>query len=128
VQNSPTAPDETGESPRKGTKMTPAQKAKRTKLEKKYYAEYEEAIKQVNQDLYAFCETLYPERDAKIAAAEAKMNQIIKDAQAEFEAISSEAISLIENHPEVIRLEKVRDEISSHLKDVLFKKIAAIEI
>jgi F0F1-type ATP synthase membrane subunit b/b' len=115
-------------SPGKGQKMTPAQKAKRTKLERKYYAEYEEATEQVNKDLYGFCETLYPERDAKIAAAEAKMNQIIEDAQAEFEAIRAEALSLIENHPEVIRLEKVRDEISSALKDVLLGKISAIEI
>jgi F0F1-type ATP synthase membrane subunit b/b' len=112
----------------KGQKMTPAQKAKKTKLERKYYAEYEEATKQVNKDLYEFCETLYPERDAKIAAAESKMNQIIEDAQAEFEAIRAEAVSFIENHPEVIRLEKVRDEISSALKDVLLGKISAIEI
>ena len=109
-------------------KVTPAQKAKRTKLERQYWAEYEEAMKSVNEDFYGFCRTLYPERDAKIAAAEAKMNQIIEDAQAEFEAIRAEAVSLIENHPEVIRLEKVRDEISSALKDVLLGKISAIEI
>jgi len=109
-------------------KVTPAQKAKRTKLERQYWAEYEEAMKSVNEDFYGFCRTLYPERDAKIAAAEAKMDQIIADAQAEFEATRSEAMSLVEDHPEVIRLEKVRDEISSALKDVLLGKISAIEI
>jgi hypothetical protein len=115
-------------SPGKGQKMTPAQKAKRTKLERKYYAEYEEAMKSVNEDFYGFCSTLYPERDAKIDAAEAKMNQIIADAQAEFEATRAEAMSLVEDHPEVIRLDKVRNEVSSVQKDVLFKKIEAIQI
>ena len=109
-------------------KLTPAQKAKRTKLERQCWAEYEEAMKSVNEDFYGFCRTLYPERDAKIAAAEAKMDQIIADAQAEFEATRAEAMSLVEDNPEVIRLDKVRNDVSSVQTDILFKKIAAIEI
>jgi len=109
-------------------KLTPAQKAKRTKLERQYWAEYDQAMEQVNEDFYGFCKTLYPERDAKIAAAEEKMQQIIEDAQAEFEATRAEAMSLVEDHPEVIRLDKVRSEFSSAQTDILFKKIAAIEI
>jgi F0F1-type ATP synthase membrane subunit b/b' len=109
-------------------KVTPAQKAKRTKLEKQYWAEYEQAMESVNEDFYGFCRTLYPERDAKIAAAEEKMNQIIADAQAEFQATRTAAQSLVEDHPEVLRLDKVRSEFSSIQTDILFKKIAAIEI
>jgi hypothetical protein len=109
-------------------KLTPAQKAKKTKLERQYYAEYEEAMKSVNEDFYGFCQTLYPERDAKIAAAEAKMDQIIADAQAEFAATRAEAMSLVEDHPEVIRLDKVRNEVSSVQTDILFKKIESIKI
>ena len=108
--------------------MTPAQKAKKTKLERKYYAEYEEEMKSVNEDFYGFCKTLYPERDAKIAAAEAKMEQIIEDAQAEFAATRAEAMSLVEDHPEVIRLDKVRREISAAQIKILHQKIDAIVI
>jgi F0F1-type ATP synthase membrane subunit b/b' len=64
--------------------MTPAQKAKRTKLEKQYWAEYDQAVEEASKEFYDFCKTLYPERDAKIAAAEAKMDEIIAAAQAEF--------------------------------------------
>jgi F0F1-type ATP synthase membrane subunit b/b' len=108
--------------------MTPAQKAKRTKLERQYWAEYEEAMKSVNEDFYEFCRTLYPERDAKIDAAEAKMNQIIADAQAEFEATRAEAMSLVEDHPEVLRLDKVRAEFSAAQTKILFEKIESIVI
>jgi|GEM_PF-4616080 len=109
-------------------KVTPAQKAKRTKLEKQYWAEYEEAMQEASKEFYAFCETLYPERDAKIADAEAKMEQIIADAQAEFEAIRSEAVASVEDHPEVVRLDKIRREFSSAQTTILFQKIEAIEI
>lgn len=115
-------------SPGKGQKMTPAQKAKKTKLERKYYAEYEEAMKSVNEDFYGFCRTLYPERDAKIAAAEAKMDQIIADAQAEFEATRSAAMSLVEDNPEVIRLDKLRSELFAAQTKILHQKIEAIVI
>ena len=115
-------------SPGKGQKMTPAQKAKKTKLERKYYAEYEEAMKSVNEDFYGFCRTLYPERDAKIAAAEEKMNQIIADAQAEFEATRRAAQSLVEDHPEVLRLDKVRAEFGAAQTKILFEKIESIVI
>jgi hypothetical protein len=109
-------------------KLTPAQKAKRTKLERQYWAEYEQAMESVNEDFYGFCRTLYPERDAKIAAAEEKMNQIIADAQAEFQAIRSAAQSLVEDHPEVLRLDKVRAEFGAAQTKILFEKIEAIQI
>ena len=109
-------------------KVTPAQKAKRTKLERQYWAEYDQTMEEASKEFYAFCQTLYPERDAKIAAAEEKMDQIIADAQAEFQATRSAAMSLVEDNEEVIRLDKVRKEISAAQTDILFKKIAAIEI
>lgn len=109
-------------------KVTPAQKAKRTKLEKQYWAEYEQAMEEASKEFYAFCETLYPERDAKIAAAEAKMDQIIADAQAEFFETRTRIMDEFENNPEVLRLDKVRKEFSSNQTTILFQKIEAIEI
>ena len=108
--------------------VTPAQKAKRTKLERKYWAEYDQAMEEASAEYYAFCKTLYPERDAKIDAAEAKMEQIIADARAEFEAIRTQVMDEFENNPEVVRLQKVRNDISSAQTTILFQKIEAIEI
>ena len=108
--------------------VTPAQKAKRTKLERKYWAEYDQAMEEASAEYYAFCKTLYPERDAKIDAAEAKMEQIIADAKAEFEAIRTQVMDEFENNPEVVRLQKVRSDISSAQTTILFQKIEAIEI
>jgi hypothetical protein len=109
-------------------KLTPAQKAKRTKLERQYWAEYDQAMEPLDKDYYAFCETLYPKRNAKIDAAEAKMNQIIADAQAEFEATREQVMDEFENHPEVLRLDQVRREFSSVQIPILFAKIEAIQI
>jgi hypothetical protein len=109
-------------------KLTPAQKAKRTKLERQYWAEYDEAMEPLDKDYYSFCETLYPERNAKIDAAEAKMNQIIADAQAEFEATREQVMDEFENNPEVLRLDQVRKEFSSVQIPILFAKIESIEI
>jgi hypothetical protein len=109
-------------------KLTPAQKAKRTKLERQYWAEYDQAMEPLNKDYYSFCETLYPERNAKIDAAEAKMNQIIANAQAEFEATREQVMDEFENNPEVLRLDRVRKEFSSVQIPILFAKIESIEI
>ena len=109
-------------------KVTPAQKAKRTKLERQYWAEYDQAMEPLNKDYYSFCETLYPERNAKIDAAEAKMDQIIADAQAEFQATRSSAMSLVEDNPEVIRLDKIRNELFAAQSKILHQKIEAIVI
>jgi hypothetical protein len=109
-------------------KLTPAQKAKRTKLERQYWAEYDQAMEPLDKDYYSFCETLYPERNAKIDAAEAKMNQIIADAQAEFEATREQVMDEFENNPEVLRLDQVRKEFSSVQIPILFAKIESIEI
>jgi hypothetical protein len=116
------------ESTERDKEMTPAQKAKRTKLERKYWAEYDQAIEPLNKDYYSFCETLYPERNAKIDAAEAKMNQIIADAQAEFKATKEQIMDEFESHPEVLRLDQVRKEFSSVQIPILFAKIESIEI
>jgi hypothetical protein len=109
-------------------KLTPAQKAKRTKLERQYWAEYDQAMEPLDKDYYSFCETLYPERNAKIDAAEAKMNQIIADAQAEFQATREQVMDEFENNPEVLRLDQVRKEFSSVQIPILFAKIESIEI
>jgi hypothetical protein len=109
-------------------KLTPAQKAKRTKLERQYWAEYDQAMEPLDKDYYSFCETLYPERNAKIDAAKAKMNQIIADAQAEFEATREQVMDEFENNPEVLRLDQVRKEFSSVQIPILFAKIESIEI
>jgi hypothetical protein len=109
-------------------KLTPAQKAKRTKLERQYWAEYDQAMEPLNKDYYSFCETLYPERNAKIDAAEAKMNQIIANAQAEFEATREQVMDEFENNPEVLRLDRVRKEFSCVQITILFAKIESIEI
>jgi F0F1-type ATP synthase membrane subunit b/b' len=116
------------ESTERDKEMTPAQKAKRTKLERKYWAEYEEALKQANEDFYKFARTLYPKRDAKIDAAEAKMDQIIADARAEFEETRSRIMDEFENNPEVLRLDKVRREISAEQSNIYKSKVAAIQV
>ena len=109
-------------------KLTPAQKAKKTKLERQYWAEYDQTMEEASKEFYAFCQSLFPERDAKIAAAEEKMDQIIADAQAEFQATRAAAMSLIEDNPEVIRLDKIRRETSAAQIKILFEKIEAIQI
>lgn len=109
-------------------KLTPAQKAKRTKLERKYFAERDAAIESAHEDLHSFCRTLYPERNAKIDAAEAKMEQIIADARAEFEETRLRVMDEFDNNPEVVRLHKIYDDIFNAATKVLSEKIEAIEI
>lgn len=108
--------------------MTPAQKAKRTKLEKQYWAEYDQAVEEASKEFYDFCKTLYPERDAKIAAAEAKMDEIIAAAQAEFFETRTRIMDEFENNPEVIRLDQERKNFSSAQTNILWAKIESIEI
>jgi hypothetical protein len=77
---------------------TPAEKAAATRKRNKAYATYEASMAPFDAAYYGFAETLYPERNAKIAAAEARLEQAKLQYQQEREAIMAEFDKAMEPH------------------------------
>jgi hypothetical protein len=81
---------------------TPAEKAADTRRHNKANAAYEAHMASFDSAYYGFAETLYPERNAKIAAAEARLEQAKLQYEQEREAIMAEFDKAMEPH-DVIR-------------------------
>ena len=81
---------------------TPAEKAAATRRHNKANAAYDAHMAPFDAAYYGFAETLYPERSAKFAAAEAKLEQAKLQFEKEREAIMAEFEKAMEPH-DVIR-------------------------
>jgi hypothetical protein len=77
---------------------TPAEKAAATRKRNKAYATYEASMAPFDAAYYGFAETLYPERNAKFAAAEAKLEQAKSQYIKEWEEIMAEFDKAMEPH------------------------------
>ena len=103
-----------------------SQKVKFTKATRKAWKEYDEVLDPISDSYYGFCQTLYPERNKKIHNAEQKMQEIIDKAKEEYERTREEIMSEFENHPEVLRLEKILDDARKEQWDIKESKISAV--
>jgi hypothetical protein len=92
--------------------LTQGEKAKLTRANNKAEKEFDEAIKEVSKALYGFLEKeIYPTRDSAIEKAEKVRDEKIAEAVAQYEKDHKQAMDWQENHPEVVRLQKIYDDI-----------------
>jgi hypothetical protein len=92
--------------------LTQGEKAKLTRANNKADKEFDEAIKEVSKALYGFLrKEIYPTRDAVIEKAEKVRDEKIAEAVAEYEKEREQALDWQNTHPEVVRLQKIYDDI-----------------
>jgi hypothetical protein len=80
---------------------TPAEKAAATRKHNKANAAYDAHMTPFDAAYYGFAETLYPERNAKIAAAEARLEEAKLQFEREREAIMAEFDLAMQPHDEI---------------------------
>lgn len=92
--------------------LTQGEKAKLTRANNKAEKEFDEAIKESSDALYGFLrKEIYPTRDSAIEKAEKVRDEKIAEAVAQYEKDHKQAMDWQENHPEVVRLQKIYDDI-----------------
>jgi hypothetical protein len=90
--------------------LTPSEKAKLTRVQKKASQEFCDYVKDADEAFYGFLKKeIYPIRDAKIDNAKKVRDAKIAEANAEYETIREEALEWQNTHPEVVRLGAIKD-------------------